>query len=82
MIFQSLMIKIEKFFSLSKDENVLISKYRTTKVKIYFILQLGYFRATNNFYTFDLKDVADDCKCQLKNVPVIRTKSAITDIGF
>ena len=50
----------EVFFSLSKDDNILISKYRTTKVKIYFILQLGYFRATNNFYTFDLKDVADD----------------------
>jgi len=48
------------FFSLSKDDHVLVTKYKTTKLKIYFILQLGYFRATNNFYTFDLKDVVDD----------------------
>ncbi len=49
---------MEFFFSLSDDDYLLIAKYRTTKLKIYFILQLGYFRATHKFYNFKLEDVS------------------------
>ena len=48
---------MEFFFSLSDSDHLLIAKYRTTKLKIYFILQLGYFRATHKFYNFKLEDV-------------------------
>jgi hypothetical protein len=57
-IFQILIRKIwNSFFSLSDSDHLLIVKYRTTKLKIYFILQLGYFEVTHKFYNFKLKDV-------------------------
>ena len=31
------------YFSLSSDDHKLLNEYRTLKLKIYFILQLGYF---------------------------------------
>ena len=40
----------ESFFTLSKSDYKLLDEYRTRKLKIYFILQLGYFRATQQFY--------------------------------
>lgn len=48
---------MEFFFSMSDSDHLLIAKYRTIKLKIYFILQLGYFRATHKFYNFKLEDV-------------------------
>ena len=48
------------YFSLSSDDHKLLNEYRTLKLKIYFILQLGYFRATQNFYNFILEDVPED----------------------
>ena len=50
----------ELFFTLSKIEYEYLSKYRTLKNQIYFILQLGYFRATQKFYNFNLQDVGND----------------------
>ena len=46
----------ELFFNLSKDDNLLLARYKTIKIKIYFILQVGYFRATQQFYDFKLED--------------------------
>ena len=48
------------YFSLSSDDHKLLNEYRILKLKIYFILQLGYFRATQNFYNFILEDVPED----------------------
>ena len=33
----------EIFFALSKNDYKLLNQYRTQKLKLYFILQLGYF---------------------------------------
>lgn len=48
------------FFSLSSDDHKLLNQHRTLKLKIYFILQLGYFRATQKFYNFILEDSPED----------------------
>ena len=49
--------EMEIFFSLSADDHLLLTKYKTIKLKIYFIIQLGYFRATQQFYNFSLEDI-------------------------
>ena len=50
----------EEFFALSKIEYELLDNYRTQKLKIYFILQLGYFKATRQFYDFNFVDIQND----------------------
>jgi len=50
----------ETFFALSNSDYKLLDQYRTQKLKLYFILQLGYFRATQQFYNFKFDDVVDD----------------------
>ena len=50
----------ETFFALSNSDYKLLDEYRTQKLKIYFILQLGYFRATQQFYNFKFEDIWDD----------------------
>lgn len=47
----------EAFFTLSNSDWKLLDAYRTQKLKIYFILQLGYFRATQQFYNFKFEDI-------------------------
>lgn len=49
--------EIEIFFSLSENDHLLLTQYKTIKLKIYFIIQLGYFRATQKFYDFNLEDI-------------------------
>jgi len=49
--------EMEIFFSLSADDHLLLTQYKTIKLKIYFIIQLGYFRATKQFYDFSLEDI-------------------------
>jgi TnpA family transposase len=50
----------DNFFALSNNDWKLLNSYRTQKLKIYFILQLGYFRATRQFYSFRFEDVLED----------------------
>ena len=54
---------IELFFNLSKDDYVLLNKYPTLRNQIYFIIQLGYFRATQAFYNFDLEEIPEQVLC-------------------
>ena len=54
--------KVERslYFSLTTDEEILfVNKYRTVKAKIYFIRLLGYFKAKQQFYKFDLSEDSD-----------------------
>ena len=44
----------ELYFSLTDNEMRLVKKYRTIKAKVYFIRLLGYFKAKQQFYKFDL----------------------------
>ena len=42
------------YFSLTDNEMRLVKKYRTIKAKVYLIRLLGYFKAKQQFYKFDL----------------------------
>ncbi len=48
------------FFTLSEADYTAINTYRNKKSRIYFILQLGYFRAGKQFYDFQFEDVETD----------------------
>jgi TnpA family transposase len=42
------------YFSLTEEEMIIVKKYRTVKAQVYFIRLLGYFRAKQQFYKFEL----------------------------
>lgn len=44
----------ELYFTLSDEEMLIVKEYRTVKAKIYFIRTLGYFKAKQQFYKFNL----------------------------
>lgn len=48
------------YFELSQEEEDVIDRWGTLKTKIYFILQLGYFKAKNQFFIFDFEEVTAD----------------------
>ncbi len=50
----------ELYFTLSKTEQVVLDKHTNTKTRVYFILQLGYFKAKQQFFNFSFEDVSDD----------------------
>ena len=50
----------DHFFTLSDSEHNLLEKYTSIKSKIYLIIQMGYFKAIQQFYKFSLDDVEDD----------------------
>jgi hypothetical protein len=56
----------DRFFTLSDDEHKLLEKYSSIKSKIYFIIQIGYFKAIQQFYKFSLDGVKEDVNFILK----------------
>lgn len=52
----------ELFFVLNDAEEKELSLCRSNETKLYFLLQLGYFKATQQFYSFCFEDVTDDIK--------------------
>jgi TnpA family transposase len=48
------------YFDLNKAELDALEQLTTTKTRLYFILQLGYFKAKHQFFTFNLDEVNDD----------------------
>ncbi len=54
------------FFTITPREESVLTKLRTAKTKVYFLLCLGYFRARQRFYRFDWEVVADDAQYLLK----------------
>ena len=57
------------YFSLSKSELNDLDLYKNVKTRLYFILQLGYFKATQQFYNFNFEDVKADIRllCLVRN---------------
>jgi len=49
-----------QYFSLSQPEKELLAELRSVKSQTYFILQLGYFKAKNLFFTFNLREAEED----------------------
>lgn len=52
--------EIECFFALESNDYNYLRKYRTLKNKIYFIIQLGYFRAKQQLYDFNLEEISQE----------------------
>jgi hypothetical protein len=50
----------DDYFALSDQENAVLGQLHSLKSKLFFILQLGYFKARQMFFTFDLRDVEED----------------------
>ena len=48
------------FFSLSADARALLPKWHTFASRMFFILQLGYFKAVQQFFVFKLAEVIED----------------------
>ena len=48
------------YFSLNKSEQSALQCYANLKTRVYFILQLGYFKTTQQFFSFDFEEVKND----------------------
>ncbi|NJR55392.1 MAG: DUF4158 domain-containing protein [Acaryochloris sp. CRU_2_0] len=48
------------FFTLNQAEEKLLTHYRNARTQVYFILQLGYFKAKQQFFDINFEDVLDD----------------------
>ena len=49
-----------QYFALSQAEESVLSSLRSIRSKIYFILQLGYFKAKKMFFVFSYREVEED----------------------
>lgn len=48
------------YFTLTKSESLAAMKYANVRTRLYFILQLGYFKAKQQFYSFNIDEVIED----------------------
>jgi len=55
-----------EYFALSQPEQELLRKFRSVKSQLSFVLQLGYFKASRQFFVFDFQQAADDLQHVLK----------------
>ena len=51
-----------EYFALSPTEKATLEQLHSIKSRIYFILQLGYFKSHHLFFVFDLPDVEEDAR--------------------
>ena len=51
-----------EYFALSPTEKAALEQLHSIKSRIYFILQLGYFKSHHLFFVFDLPDVEEDAR--------------------
>ena len=60
----------QRYFTLTEDEQALCRRLRSLSSQVSFILQLGYFKARQQFFTFTFAEVADDVAAVLvRHVP-------------
>ena len=64
-------------FSLNEKEQIVLNQYSNIKTRIYFILQLGYFKAKQQFFKFNFEDVAKDIEFIFTNY-VNNTKPSLS----
>jgi len=50
----------ELYFTMTQQELNALSQYSTTKTRVFFILQLGYFKASQKIFAFTFDEVRDD----------------------
>ena len=51
-----------EYFALAPTEKAVLEQLHSTKSRMYFILQLGYFKSHHMFFVFDLPDVEEDAQ--------------------
>ena len=51
-----------EYFVLMPTEKAALEQFHSSKSRIYFILQLGYFKSHHLFFVFDFPDVAEDAR--------------------
>jgi TnpA family transposase len=51
-----------EYFALAPTEKAALEQLHSIKSRIYFILQLGYFKSHHMFFVFDLPDVEEDAR--------------------
>ena len=52
----------ELYFTMDQTELDITNCYSSTKTRTFFILQLAYFKAKNQFFVFNFEDVREDVK--------------------
>jgi len=52
----------ELYFDLDERETAALDQYTNTRTRVYFILQLGYFKAKQQFFKYRFEDVSADVK--------------------
>lgn len=52
----------QSYFVLTETEKKFLEQLHSLKSKLFFILQLGYFKARQQFFTFEIKDAPDDAE--------------------
>ena len=56
----------QEHLSLSQPERELLQEFRSIRSRVYFVLQLGYFKAKRLFFIFDLQEVPEDLQYVLE----------------
>jgi len=69
------------FFMLTTPEREQVNLLRGTSSKVYFILQLGYFKAKHLFFTFDFEDQVVDTAFVLTKYFPDKEKEELTNIS-
>ena len=55
------------YFAIKENENDVLNNYSNVRTRVYFILQLGYFKAKQQFFKFTFEDVRNDVEYILTN---------------
>ena len=55
------------YFTINELERDALKHYSNVRTRVYFILQLGYFKAKQQFFKFSFEDVRDDVEYILSN---------------
>lgn len=56
----------ELYFTLTEQEQIILNHYTDLNTKVYFILQLGYFKAKQQFFKFDFAEISNDIQFIIK----------------
>lgn len=69
----------DQYFYLTPTEQDLMASYRSYATRVYFILQLGYFKARQQFFVFDFAQVMSDVRYILRRYsPMVETISEVS----
>jgi len=55
------------YFSLTETEKEFLNQSRSINTQIYFVLQLGYFKARHTFFNFEFENVSEDVEFVLQS---------------